>query len=124
MPKSLRRAATLSPVLFALSFGAYAQDHSGAGHAGHAAADPYAGAMAQMHQDMALKPTGNVDADFVRGMIPHHQGAIEMAKIVLEQGSDPEVRSLAQEVIETQQGEITWMRNWLEQNGFDAPEVD
>lgn len=121
MSRSLRRAVGLSPILFALAFGAYAQDHSAADHAGHGAADPFAGAMAQMHQDMAVKPTGNVDADFVRGMIPHHQGAIEMARIVLEQGSDPEVRSLAQEVIEAQEGEIAWMRDWLEQNGFDQP---
>lgn len=121
MSKSLRRAAQLSPVLFALSFGAYAQDHSAAGHASQAVADPYAGAMAQMHQDMAVEPTGNVDADFVRGMIPHHQGAIEMAKVVLEKGEDPEVRSLAQEVIEAQEGEIAWMRDWLKQNGFDDP---
>jgi uncharacterized protein (DUF305 family) len=63
-----------------------------------------------MMNDMAVKPTGDVDADFVAMMIPHHQGAIEMALAVLRHGRNPQIRRLAQEIIVTQQQEIAVMR--------------
>jgi uncharacterized protein (DUF305 family) len=71
----------------------------------------------KMHKDMAVPLTGNADVDFVQGMIPHHQGAIDMAKIVLEHGKDPEIRKLAEEVIKAQEGEIAMMKEWLAKNG-------
>jgi uncharacterized protein (DUF305 family) len=74
-------------------------------------------ANAKMHKDMAVPLTGNADVDFVQGMIPHHQGAIDMAKIVLEHGKDPEIRKLAEEVIAAQEGEIAMMKAWLAKNG-------
>ena len=77
----------------------------------------FAEANARMHQDMAVPLTGNADVDFVQGMIPHHQGAIDMAKIVLEHGKDPEIRQLAEEVIAAQEGEIAMMKAWLAKNG-------
>lgn len=77
----------------------------------------FAEANAKMHQDMAVPLTGNADIDFVQGMIPHHQGAIDMAKIVLEHGKDPEIRKLAEEVIAAQEGEIAMMKAWLAKNG-------
>jgi len=77
----------------------------------------FAEANARMHKDMAVPLTGNADVDFVRGMIPHHQGAIDMAKIVLEHGKDPEIRKLAEEVIKAQEGEIAIMKEWLAKNG-------
>ena len=67
----------------------------------------------QMHQNMNIEWTGDVDTDFMRGMIPHHQGAVDMAKIVLEHGKDPQVRALAQKVIAAQNEEIEQMNTWL-----------
>jgi Domain of unknown function (DUF305)/Tripartite tricarboxylate transporter family receptor len=67
-------------------------------------------AMKKMMGDMAVKPTGDVDADFVAMMVPHHQGAIDMALAVLRYGRNPQIRRLAQEIIVTQQQEIATMR--------------
>jgi hypothetical protein len=67
-------------------------------------------AMNKMMADMVIKPTGDVDRDFVSMMTPHHQGAIEMAMAVLRNGRNEQIRRLAQEVIVTQQQEIAAMR--------------
>jgi Domain of unknown function (DUF305) len=67
-------------------------------------------AMTKMMQGMAVKPTGDVDRDFVAMMVPHHQGAIDMAEAVLRYGHNVPLRRLAQEVIVTQQQEIAAMR--------------
>src|SRR6202171_5609073 len=64
------------------------------------------GAMNRMMSDMVIKPTGDVDRDFVAMMTPHHQGAIEMAQAVLRSGRNEQIRPLAHEVIVTQQQEI------------------
>lgn len=77
----------------------------------------YQGINAKMHKGMDITFTGNSDVDFVRGMIPHHQGAIDMAKTVLAFGKDPEVRKLAEEIVKAQEGEINLMQNWLKKNG-------
>ena len=67
-------------------------------------------AMKKMMSDMAVKPTGDVDADFVAMMVPHHQGAIDMAVAVLRYGRNAQVRRLAQEIVVTQQQEIAALR--------------
>ena len=77
----------------------------------------FAAANEKMHRDMAITFTGAVDADFVRGMIPHHQGAIDMAKITLAFGKDPEIRKLAEEIVKAQEAEIAFMRSWLAKKG-------
>jgi Domain of unknown function (DUF305) len=67
-------------------------------------------AMKKMMNGMAATPAGDVDADFVAMMVPHHQGAIDMAVAVLRYGRNAQIRRLAQEIIVTQQEEIAAMR--------------
>ena len=68
------------------------------------------GAMTRMMIGMEIKPSGDVDADFAAMMIPHHQGAIEMAQAELRHGHNEQLRRIAQEIIVTQQQEIAAMR--------------
>jgi uncharacterized protein (DUF305 family) len=109
---------------------AQSQADGGATHAGHgnhttvsdtSTEDPaiaaYTATNARMHEDMAIEFTGDADVDFMRAMIPHHQGAIDMARVVLEHGSDPDVRALAQDVIAAQEAEIEMIENWLVARG-------
>ncbi len=72
-----------------------------------------AAAMAAMMKNMMVPYSGDADVDFVKGMIPHHQGAIDAAKIALQYAKDPEVLKLAQEIASAQEGEITFMNDWL-----------
>lgn len=68
----------------------------------------------RMHADMAnAKRTGDPDHDFASAMIPHHQGAIEMARVELLYGKDPVLRRMAQEIIVTQQQEIDVMQRQI-----------
>ncbi|UDM53237.1 DUF305 domain-containing protein [Cupriavidus sp. MP-37] len=121
--------------LSAASFAAPAQNtHQ---HAAHAAAPPpfvastakpYAGliddAMDVMHHGMTHAPTNGVpDHDFVAMMIPHHQGAIDMAKALLLYGKDPALRNLAQGIITEQQNEIRLMQAWLQRHRAQPPQV-
>lgn len=75
----------------------------------------YDAAMKIMHQDMFnyCNYTNSVDKAFLAGMIPHHQGAIEMAKIYLEYGNNPQLKSLCNEIIKAQTQEIKFMKDKL-----------
>jgi uncharacterized protein (DUF305 family) len=77
----------------------------------------YKAAAMKMHKDMAIEYSGDADVDFVRGMIPHHQAAIDMAKIELQYGKDADTRKLAEQIIAAQEAEIAEMQTWLRTRG-------
>ena len=78
--------------------------------------------MERMHHGMAAaSPSGNPDRDFVRMMIPHHQGAVDMSKALLLYGKDQELQQLAKSIIAEQQNEIQLMGLWLAKHPSSAP---
>ncbi len=106
-----------------------ADDHTM--HHGHAAAHSAAPSAAQatdapstrelneanavMHKAMDITYTHDADIDFLRGMIAHHRGAVDMARVQLRYGRDARVTRMAQEIIRAQELEIAWMEKWLVQ---------
>jgi uncharacterized protein (DUF305 family) len=92
------------------------------GHQGHGTRAPagepastreFRAANDRMHRDMNIRFTGDADRDFAAGMIPHHQGAIDMARVVLRHGKDPDMKRLAESIIAAQEAEITQLRAFL-----------
>jgi uncharacterized protein (DUF305 family) len=71
-----------------------------------------AAAMKTMNDAMMVPTTGDADRDFVAMMLPHHQGAVDMAKIELKYGRDPQLKQLAQSIVAAQEKEIAFMRAW------------
>jgi len=109
----------IAAALAVLPSSVLAQSH--AGHGAHAAdgaaTQAFRAANMRMHAGMDIAYTGDADIDFVRGMIPHHQGAIDMAKAVLEYGRDEATKGWAREIIATQEREIAAMRDYLKARG-------
>ena len=85
------------------------------GDAGLASA-AFTAANAKMHKDMDIAFTGKADVDFVRSMIAHHQGAIDMANVELKYGKDPAMKKLSRGIIRAQMTEIATMKAWLAKN--------
>jgi len=108
---------------------AFAQGAPHGGHSGHGvsttsmpatdtpAAKAYREANAKMHRDMDIAFSNDADVDFVRGMIPHHQGAIDMAKVAQRYGKDEQTRKWAADIISEQEREIAEMQAWLKRRG-------
>jgi uncharacterized protein (DUF305 family) len=120
----MRHRLIISLGILALAGGIALAQHSG--HGSHGAApqrnapastQAFRAANDKMHKDMDIKFSGDADIDFFKGMIPHHQGAIDMAKVVLQHGKDPETKKLAEEIIAAQEKEIAFMRDWLKKRG-------
>lgn len=77
----------------------------------------YANGMDDMHGEMMAGIADPVpDMAFARGMLPHHEGAVDMAKVQLKYGKDAKMRQLAQEIIDAQEPEIEQMENWIDKN--------
>ncbi len=77
----------------------------------------YKEAHRKMMKDMHKPFTGNADVDFRVHMIPHHQGAVDMARIALKHAKDAETKKMAEAVIKEQEREIAEMQAWLKKNG-------
>ncbi|QJP17043.1 DUF305 domain-containing protein [Starkeya sp. ORNL1] len=91
--------------------------HMQQGAAANPSSEAFERANTRMHQGMTMPFTGDTDIDFAKGMIPHHQGAIDMAKIELQYGKDAEMRKLAEEIIKAQESEIAFLKAWLAKQG-------
>ena len=74
--------------------------------------------MMGMHQSM---PTGDTDKDFVRMMLPHHQAAVDMAKTELQYGADPDLKTLATEIVAAQDKEMAMMKAWQDKHAKSVP---
>jgi hypothetical protein len=108
--------------------GASAHSHGHKGHSAHQstatdtpATREFKAAHDGMMRNMSLPYTGDPDVDFRVQMIPHHQGAIDMARVALRHAKDPWTRQLAEAVIVEQQREIAEMQAWLSRRGVSVP---
>ncbi len=89
------------------------------------ASKAYEEAMQKMHKDMAVPYSNDVDVDFVRGMMPHHQGAIDQAHVLLKYSKNLRLRRLAGGIIAAQKREIAFMKYWLAEHekGVESNEM-
>jgi glutaredoxin len=90
--------------------------HSMQGGANTASSKAYMAGMEKMNRDMNAPMSGDADKDFVAMMIPHHEGAIDMARVQLQFGHDPELRKLSGDIVKAQDAEIAQMKAWQTRN--------
>lgn len=125
--------STLAAAALALGLSGVAMAHESQDHAGHGGHDHAAMAAtdktdtratkafrdvdAEMHRNMDIRYSNDVDLDFVRGMIPTTRGAVGMAKVALQYSKDPEIRKLAEDIIKAQDVEIAQMESFLRKRG-------
>ena len=101
---------SISIILFTTTLALSAMHHDAHKNQGNM---PFQKAMDKMHKDMMIKSSGNIDIDFLKGMIPHHQGAIDMSEELIKKSKDPELKVFAQKIIDAQKAEIKMMQDWL-----------
>ena len=131
MKKGTDFATLAGAGLLATTSFAFAQQQAGSGsmsghgmhgqgttmqHPSDPASKAYMDGMMKMNRDMQVPMSGDADRDFATMMIPHHQGAIDMARVQLQYGNDPELRKMAQKVIDDQEKEIADLQKWLQQH--------
>jgi len=113
--QNMPKLTAITALVLTLSAPAFSQPE----HAGHQSAGYHAEMMAgmkKMEQEMKAAPmTGNPDVDFAAMMIPHHQGAVDMAKTQLKYGKDEKLRAMATTIIESQEKEIKEMQDRIEE---------
>lgn len=104
----------------------YHSHHHGSGTAKGSATDEYRRADKKMHDAMSIVYTGDPDLDFALAMVPHHQGAVDMAEVELKYGTDPQMRQLAEWIILTQSDEIGTLQSWISrhQSNWRAANAD
>ena len=102
----------LAAALATASFGAMAEDMVMSPSASPADKAFMQSMMTMSHDMDAVKPTGNPDQDFVAMMLPHHEGAVAMAKVQLQYGKDPVLRTMAADIVASQDKEIAEMKAW------------
>ena len=101
---------SISIILFAITLPLSAMHHDA--HKNHGNM-PFQKSMDKMHKDMMIKSSGNIDIDFLKGMIPHHQGAIDMSEELIQKSKDAELKAFAQKIIDAQKTEVKMMQDWL-----------
>ena len=106
------RSCLFGLALLLLASPAMAQQMAPSSSSEPASTKAYRDAAMTMGHDMAITYSGDADKDFVADMVPHHQGAIDMAKVELQYGKDPALRKLAHDVVAAQQKEIAFMKSW------------
>lgn len=93
------------------------QDHAAPKGDTSVSSRSYAAAYARMQQDMDITYTGNADVDFARSMIAHHRGGLEVARVLLMHGTDPDLKKMAETMSAAQEAELVFLRAWLQKMG-------
>jgi uncharacterized protein (DUF305 family) len=107
----MKKILVLIVGIFLITIFALSSMHQG-GHQNHGDV-PFKKSMDKMHKDMMMKSSGNIDIDFLKGMIPHHQGAIDMSEELIKKTKDPELKAFAEKIIKDQKAEIKQMQDFL-----------